>query len=169
MTTSATANPTVQTGIEARVLREGYGPGAWHGPDLKAALEDVTPAVAFWRPGAGRHNIAEIALHHAYYVRGVRAQVSGQATEPFVFEGEDWFDVADEKKLAWSRIQGIVEAEHQRLGTLVDDTEAGRLVSALAGAERFSLLLGITCHAIYHAGQIQLIKRLRASELQSAG
>jgi hypothetical protein len=33
--------------------------------------------------------------------------------------------------------------------------------SALADAERFNLVLGITCHAIYHAGQIQLIKRLR--------
>jgi len=27
--------------------------------------------------------------------------------------------------------------------------------------ERFDLVLGITCHAIYHAGQIQLVKALR--------
>jgi len=30
--------------------------------------------------------------------------------------------------------------------------------SPLSDAERFDLLLGITCHAVYHAGQIQLIK-----------
>ena len=30
-----------------------------------------------------------------------------------------------------------------------------------ADAERFDLILGITCHAVYHAGQIQLIKRLK--------
>ena len=35
------------TGYETRVLTEGYGPGAWHGADLKAALADVTPALAF--------------------------------------------------------------------------------------------------------------------------
>jgi hypothetical protein len=58
---------TVAT-LESRVLNEGYGPGAWHGSDLKAALADLNPALAFWRPGAGRHNIAEIALHHAYCV-----------------------------------------------------------------------------------------------------
>lgn len=29
-------------------------------------------------------------------------------------------------------------------------------------AERFNLVLGITCHAIYHAGQVQLLKRLNA-------
>jgi hypothetical protein len=42
-------------GIESRVLNEGYGPGAWHGADLKAAIADVTPALAFWRPAEGRH------------------------------------------------------------------------------------------------------------------
>src|ERR1051325_2458850 len=45
----------------ARVLNEGYGPGAWHGPDLKAALADVSPRAPFWRPGPGRHSVAEIA------------------------------------------------------------------------------------------------------------
>jgi hypothetical protein len=41
---------------------------------------------------------------------------------------------------------------------------ASQLTSPLAEAERLDLVLGITCHAIYHAGQIQLIKRLRAQE-----
>lgn len=31
---------------------------------------------------------------------------------------------------------------------------------AVAGRERFELTLGITCHAIYHAGQIQRLKKL---------
>ena len=55
--------------LEARVLNEGYGPGAWHGADLKAALADVAPATAFWRPARDCHNIAKIALHHAYGLR----------------------------------------------------------------------------------------------------
>ena len=29
------------TQLLPRILREGYGPGAWHGADLKAALADV--------------------------------------------------------------------------------------------------------------------------------
>jgi len=36
---------------------------------LKAELADVKPEVAFWRPARGRHNIAEIALHHAFCAR----------------------------------------------------------------------------------------------------
>ena len=62
----STATNTTTGGVEARILREGCGEAAWHGPDLKAALADVTPDAAFRRPAPGRHNIAEIALHHAY-------------------------------------------------------------------------------------------------------
>lgn len=147
-------------GIESRVLTEGYGPGAWHGADLKAALAEVTPARTFWRPAAGRHNIAEIALHHAYCTRAVWSQISGRPAGPFVLQGEDWFDVADETTLSWAKILATVDTEQHRLGALITDIEAGRVTSPLADAERFSLVLGITCHAIYHSGQIQLLKRL---------
>src|SRR5262245_37094243 len=152
---------SVAVGIESRVLNEGYGPGAWHGADLKAALVDVTPAVAFWRPATGRHNIAEIALHHTYSTRAVWSQISGRPAKPFVLEGEDWFAIADETAISWPTILATVDTEQQRLGALVADIEAGKLTSPLTDTERFNLVLGITCHAIYHAGQIQLIKRLR--------
>ena len=160
MSTSTEHELSSQAGVN--VLQEGYGPGAWHGPDLKAALGDVTPALAFWRPTSGRHNIAEIALHHAYCVRSVRAQLSGHAAEPFALQGEDWFEVTDERPLSWASIQATVESEQQRLSATVADVEAARINSPLKDDERFRLVLGITCHAVYHAGQVQLIKRLHA-------
>lgn len=152
---------TVQ--IESRILNEGYGPGAWHGADLKAALGDVAPSQAFARPAAGRHNIAEIALHHAYCTRAVRTQISGRPAEPFVLDGDDWFDVSGESTLPWTAVLAAVEAEQQRLNAVVAAVEAGTTISPLSDAERFDLVLGITCHAIYHAGQIQLVKRLLES------
>jgi hypothetical protein len=161
MNTTAAANPAVPAGLESRVLSEGYGPGAWHGADLKAALAGVTPALAFWRPAAGRHNIAEIALHHAYCARAVLSQISGRPAEPFILQGEDWFDVADETTLSWPKILAVVDTEQERLVALVIEIEAGKVTSPKADVERFNLVLGIACHGIYHAGQIQLIKRLR--------
>lgn len=158
----STSSSAVQ--IESRILNEGYGPGAWHGADLKAALADVAPSQAFARPTAGRHNIAEIALHHAYCARSVRAQLSGRAAEPFILDGEDWFQVADESTLSWPAILATVESEQQRLAAVVAAIEAGSAGSPLSETERLDLVLGITCHAVYHAGQVQLVKRLIASQ-----
>src|SRR5262245_43116585 len=95
MSTTTAAKVGIPKGLDARVLArivdEGYGPGAWHGADLKAALADVSADVAFWRPAPGRHNIAEVAVHHAYCARSVQAQLTGAPPAPFVLEGEDWF------------------------------------------------------------------------------
>ena len=148
MSTTTTAKT-----LPVRILGEGYGPGAWHGADLKAALADVSPELAFWRPAAGRHNIAEIALHHAFCSRSVRGQLSGAPLEPFVLDGEDWFVASDQGPLSWPEIQAALEAEQRRLAAAVAER---------AATEPWDLVLGITCHAIYHAGQVQLIKRLHA-------
>src|SRR5687767_13167518 len=110
---------TIEKTELSRVLQEGYGPGAWHGPDLKAALADVTPELAFWRPAPGRHNIGEIAVHHAYFVRSVRTQLAGRPADPFVLSGEDWFALNDEQDLSWAGIRATLESEQQRLGTLI--------------------------------------------------
>jgi hypothetical protein len=53
-----------------------------------------------------------------------------------------------------------VAAAQQHLRELIADFDAGTAASPLSDDERFGLVLGITCHAIYHAGQVQLIKRL---------
>jgi hypothetical protein len=153
-----TTTTTTKTPILARILAEGYGPpeGAWHGPDLKAALADVSPELAFWRPAPDRHNIAELALHHAYFIRSVRGDLSGKTPEPFVLEGDGWFDLPDQSRLTWQRIRDVVDTEQRRLADVVGGMEASR-------AHALNLVLGITCHAVYHAGQVQLLKRLRAT------
>src|SRR5688500_20293307 len=114
MSTSTEHELAIPREVNARVLQEGYGPGAWHGPDLKAALSDVTPELAFWRPAPGRHNIAEIALHHAYYVRSGRAQLSGATPEPFVREGEDWFELSGGGRTTWSDRLGVIGTTKRR-------------------------------------------------------
>lgn len=164
MSTTTSEQTTISNTLDTRLLNEGYGSGAWHGPDLKAALADVTADVAFWRPASGRHNIAEIALHHAYCARAVRGQLSGASLEAFVLEGNDWFAVSDQAAITWPEILVVVETNQQGLASLVSDIAANRVSSPLPDAERFDLVLGITCHAVYHAGQVQLIKRLNVGQ-----
>jgi hypothetical protein len=148
--------------VLARVLEEGYGPGAWHGADLKAALADVAADAAFWRPAPGRHNIAEIALHHAYCARAVRGQLTGNTPEAFVLDGEDWFPLSAGAPLDWAKVQAAVETEQARVATVLAGLASGQVGSPLGDVERFDLVLGLACHAVYHAGQVQLLKRLRA-------
>jgi hypothetical protein len=147
--------------VASRILEEGWGPGAWHGPDLKAALADVTPATAFWRPGRGRHNIAEIALHHAWCVRAVVKKLSASDPEPFLLDGEDWFEVSGKEGPSWPDVLAAVDAQQRRLAAAVVGAVPGRGQIPLTESERFELVLGVTCHAVYHAGQVQLIKRLQ--------
>lgn len=144
----------------ARIVKEGYGAGAWHGSDMKAALSDVTRETAFWRPAPSRHNIAEIALHHAYSVHAVRTKLAGDTSERFALEGDDWFESTAKGPLSWSKILDLVRAEHERLAALVGELAEGRRKPALAEEECLDVVLGITCHAVYHAGQVQLLKRL---------
>ena len=160
-TETKTPTPTnLPAATYARILDEGYGPGAWYGSDLRAAIAEVTPATAFKRPAAGRHNIAEIALHHAYWAGQIEGKLTGDAATAFPLVGEDWFALNDESKLSWQAIVTLVDASHQRLSRTVGEIAGGNRPSPLSEAERFDLVIGITGHAAYHAGQIQLLKNL---------
>lgn len=159
--TKTAATSSMDARLLSRILDEGYGPGAWHGADLKQALTDVSEELAFWRPEPGRHNIAEIALHHAYCVRTVRGRLSTKELEPFVLEGEDWFSLSDENGPTWADVRAVVEKEQSELVAVVAEIAALKAKPPLSDEERFENMLGITCHAIYHAGQVQLIKMLR--------
>ena len=161
----ATAEKTIPDGLTAsvlaRTLEEGYGPGAWHGPDMKAAIADVDNDLAFWRPTAERHNIAEIALHHAYHLHHVRSRLTGEPPSPFLLAGDDWFALPSAGDLSWSQIQKLVDTGHRQIGDTVRAIAEGSAASPLSAAEQFEIVLGITSHAVYHAGQIQLLKKLR--------
>ena len=163
MSATATKTPT-PTGHPAatfnRILDEGYGAGAWYGSDLRTAVGDVTAADAFKRPAKGRHNIAEVALHHAYWATQIAAKLTGEAPAKFALDGEDWFELKDDSKLSWKKVAATLEQSQQRLSQAVSETASGARVSPLGEAERFDLVAGIAGHAAYHAGQIQLIKKL---------
>ena len=163
MSTTLTKTPT-PTGVPAgtfnRILDEGYGPGAWYGSDLRTAVTDVTADAAFKRPAKDRHNIAEIAMHQAYWAGQIAAKLTGGEAEPFPLEGEDWFELSNESRLSWKEITATLEASQQRLSQAVAGIASGARTSPLGEAERFDLVVGITGHAAYHAGQVQLIKKL---------
>lgn len=159
-TPAKTAIPsTLDSRVLLRILDEAFGPGAWHGHDIKAAIVDVSEENAFRRPGPDRHSIAEIAVHHAFYTHAARGRMSAAPIEPFALDGDDWFALEAGGPLSWNAIRELVASLHERLAAFVADLGSGRATAKLDDDERFELILGITCHGAYHAGQIQLVKK----------
>lgn len=161
-TTKTAITAPIDAAIASRIIEEGFGPGAWHGPDLRAAIADVSATDALWRPSPSRHNIAEVVAHHAACVRSMIAQLTGSEEPAFPLDGSDWYEIANERTMKWPKLVELVESQHSRLAQVVGEIGNGVRTSPLSDAERFDLLLGVTCHAVYHAGQIQLVKALNA-------
>jgi hypothetical protein len=162
-TTSPTEQPTptgVPSSVLPRLINEGHTTGAWHGSDFLTAIAGVEAAAAVRRPAPGRHSIGEITLHHAFWIRVVRGRLTGVALEPFVLEGEDWFEWSDESRLSWVDVRQALLTELERLRDTVQAINAGLVKSPLSPEKRFDQVLGIAMHAAYHAGQVELVKKL---------
>jgi hypothetical protein len=144
------------------LLDEAFDRRSWHGTNLRGALRRVTPAQITFRPGPGRHSIWELTVHAAYWKYAVRRRLSGEKRGAFALEGSNFFARPDGfDPGAWKADVTLLEAEHRalraRVGSLTE-IDLSRAVSA--GVTIGWLVRGAAAHDLYHAGQIQLLKRL---------
>lgn len=146
-----------------RILDEAYEKRAWHGPNLKGSLRGLGAQEASWRPGPDRHNIWEIAVHAAYWKYAIRRRLTGEKRGAFPLNGSNWFarpDVPTDK--AWRADVAMLEEEHRRLRATVAKLPPTALGVKPHGSKHptDTLVSGGAAHDVYHAGQIQLVKRL---------
>jgi hypothetical protein len=142
------------------LLAEGYSNKTWHGPNLRQSLKGVSAKEAAWRPGPGRHNIWELALHAAYWKYAARRRMEGGKRGSFVLKGSNFFPRPEKGKdteADWRKDLAILEQEHRALETTIRRT----LKTSRAG-KLLPTLYGVAFHDIYHAGQIRLLRRLMA-------
>ena len=145
------------------LLDEAYKRAAWHGPNLRGSIRGVTAHEASWRPKAGRHNIWEIAVHAAYWKYTVRRRLLGEKRGSFSLPGSNWFlRPVERSEQAWRADVAILDGEHQRLRDAVSALQPEFLERPARGSKTLvrRLIAGIALHDVYHAGQIQLIKKL---------
>ena len=145
-------------------LEQAYERRAWHGPTLRGSLRGLTARQAAWRPAPGRHNIWEVVVHAAYWKYVVRRRLLGEKRGSFAIAGSNWFarpasDIARE----WREDLELLEREHRSLCRAVATLSLRGLHkrSMPNGFSWFDTVLGVAFHDIYHAGQIQLLKRLQ--------
>jgi hypothetical protein len=146
-----------------QVIDHGFDRQSWHGPNLRGSIRSVTHKQALWRPQSQRHNIWEHVLHAAYWKYTVRRRILGEKRGTFPLKGSNWITPQDVTAAGWRRdVQFLVET-HESMRAAIADLSPALLPKRLPGAKvtYFSLISGIAAHDVYHAGQIQLLKRLQ--------
>jgi len=143
-------------------IDEAYDVRSWHGTNLRGSLRGLSPKVASFRPGRERHNIQEIILHAAYWKYAVRRLLEGQDHRRggFPLKGSNWFPRSRGDQTALRADIEILAAEHRRLRAAVLALEDADLGRPCGRASVGFLVRGVAAHDLYHAGQIQLLKRL---------
>jgi hypothetical protein len=145
------------------LIDTAYDKISWHGPNLRGSLRGVTLAQAAWRPAPGRHNVWELLVHAAYWKYVAWRRLTGAKRGSFPLAGSNFLTrPVETTPRAWRADLELLEDMHRMLraaAAAVPATELDR-PSAQRGVTKRALLTGVAAHDLYHAGQIQLLKRL---------
>jgi hypothetical protein len=145
------------------LVDESYSAKAWHGPNLRGSIRGVTFREAARRPAPRRHNIWEIVVHCAYWKYIVRRRTLGANKGTFPLKGSNWFRrPLEPTAAAWKRDIALLEQCHREMIRALQTLNDGALKRKPAGSKvtHAAIIRGIASPDVYHAGQIQLIKRL---------
>jgi len=158
-----------ETKLLLRMLDEAYEKAAWHGPNLRGSIRGLSARQAAWRPAKGRHNIWEIVVHAAYWKYAVRRRLLDEKRGGFPCHGSNWFArPSGSKELnehSWRRDVALLARTQKELRATVERLDPSALDRKSRGSRHTQrrMITGIALHDVYHAGQIQLLKRLQKS------
>jgi hypothetical protein len=147
-------------------LDQAFDCRSWHGTNLRGSLRRVTPEQAAWRPARGRHNIWELTVHAAYWKYAVWRRLASEPRGSFPLKGSNWFPRPERPdESAWRSDLALLGAMHRQLRNAVSRVPANTLDRVPPGSTvtTFDLIAGVIAHDLYHAGQIQLLKRLMSN------
>jgi uncharacterized damage-inducible protein DinB len=145
-------------------LRRAHEGEAWHGPALKEILRGVTAEAAARRPIASAHSIWEIVLHVAVWESVVRRRLSGEVIGDLPPE-QDWPPVGEKTEAAWKQALVDLDHSHAELQRVLVRLSDRQLTDAVPGPgySVYYMVHGVVQHALYHAGQIALLKKAAAA------
>ena len=147
------------------ILDQAYDRRSWHGTNLRGSIRGVSARQAAWRPGPDRHNIWELVVHAAYWKYVVWRRLTGQRRGSFPLKGSNWFRrPEDASERQWRADIVLLDDMHRSLRDSVESLPASELSRTPKGSTISDgfLISGAAAHDLYHAGQIQLLKRLSA-------
>jgi DinB superfamily len=137
---------------------------AWYGDSLREILNGVAADQAQAHPSPNAHSIWELLSHVESWVKFAIAAVGGVPIPPWpqMPVELDWPAVSDTSEAAWNRAVDSFFSYHLELVETIKGFTDERLEAIVPGrtCNFYRLFHGTTQHAVYHAGQISLLKKM---------
>jgi DinB superfamily len=141
---------------------------AWYGDSLRAILNGVTATQARAHPIADAHSIWELLPHLQAWVEFAYGAVNGTPIPPWpAMPAElDWPPVTGTDESAWRQAVDSFFASHLKLTEAIKSFGDERLEALVPGRTYnfYRLFQSTIQHAIYHSGQIAILKKALRKE-----
>ncbi len=152
-------SPTSESALIADQLRRAFEGDAWHGPALLELLHVMDAATAAARPLADVHSIWELVLHVSAWDDAAHRRLAGETVQ---LTGTANFPVLPKPtQAAWHQAVAHAKHTHDVLVKTVAALPPSRLRERVPGKryDFYFMLHGVAQHALYHAGQIAILKK----------
>lgn len=146
------------------ILDQAFDKPAWHGTNFRGSVRRLKLPQLLWRPSPRRHNIWEVTLHVAYWKYVVRRRLVAGKKGAFPRKPSNFPRIASPATFnGWKEDIILLKQCHESLRQVVIDFPESKLLRKLPKSEYTysQLIYGASSHDLYHAGQVQLLKRLQ--------
>jgi len=141
-----------------QLQRSFEGNDAWRCPSLRDLLACVGAADAAAHPIPGAPSVWELLLHTTVSETAARRRLAGEVV-PTPSDEEAWPTPAETTPAAWLQAKLAFGEARRALRQAVAALSDERLAEPVPGREYtcYVLLHGVVEHALYHAGQIEML------------
>jgi hypothetical protein len=141
---------------------------AWYGDSVREILNGVTAKQAEGRPIPNAHSIWELVLHTEAWCKLATGAVQGTPIPPWPAMPKelDWPPVTANSDQAWKYALQSFFASSQKFVEAIKGFSDERLDATVPGRTYnfYRLFQSMTQHAVYHSGQIALLKKAIRNE-----
>ncbi|MDP9160749.1 MAG: DinB family protein [Acidobacteriota bacterium] len=139
-------------------LNRAFDGDAWHGPSVLELLDNLGAKTAASHPVAKAHSIWELVLHIEAWELAALRRLAGDVVE--LKDEEDFPPIEDSSDTAWKATLIKFKRTHDQLLTTITAMSRPHLTRQVPGKDYdFEFMFhGLAQHALYHAGQIAILK-----------
>ena len=157
--------PRRDVALENALLQidEAYDTRSWHGTNLRGVAPRLSPRWPRGAPPPAATTSGSWRVHAAYWKYAVRRRITGEKRGSFALAGSNWFRRPEKPTAAaWKADLALLAREHREMRTVIAALASSSFGKrAPGGSQTIGFMVrGIAAHDLYHAGQIQVLKRL---------